>query len=50
MFNLGNLATYPNGTGYLFVTGKDDASSRYRGTIAHGRLRDGAERARGSAD
>jgi hypothetical protein len=33
MFNLGNLATYPNGTGYLFVTGKD-ASSRFRATIA----------------
>jgi hypothetical protein len=35
MFNLGNLATYPNGTGYLFVTGKD-SSSRYRGTMASG--------------
>ena len=33
MFNLGNLATYPNGTGYLFVTGKD-ASSRFRATVA----------------
>ena len=33
MFNLGNTATYPNGTGYLFVTGKD-SSSRLRGTIA----------------
>jgi hypothetical protein len=33
VFNLGNLATYPNGTGYLFVTGKD-ASSRFRATIA----------------
>jgi hypothetical protein len=33
MFNLGNAATYPNGTGYLFVTGKD-ASSRFRATIA----------------
>jgi hypothetical protein len=33
MFDLGNLATYPNGTGYLFVTGKD-ASSRFRATIA----------------
>lgn len=33
MFNLGNLASYPNGTGYIFVTGTD-SSSRYRGTIA----------------
>ncbi len=33
MFNLGNTAVYPNGTGYLFVTGKD-SSSRLRGTIA----------------
>ena len=33
MFNLGNTATYPNGTGYFFVTGKD-SSSRLRGTIA----------------
>ncbi|SDC89459.1 immunoglobulin-like domain-containing protein [Nocardioides lianchengensis] len=32
MFNLGNLATYPNGTGYLFTT--NDANGRYRGTIA----------------
>ena len=35
MFNLGNLATYPNGTGYLFVTGKDSGSF-YRGTMASG--------------
>lgn len=33
MFNLGNQATFPNGTGYLFVTGKD-SSSRFRATIA----------------
>ncbi|PJI95036.1 Ig-like domain repeat protein [Luteimicrobium subarcticum] len=33
LFNLGNAATFPNGTGYLFVTGKD-SSSRYRGTFA----------------
>ncbi len=35
MFNLGNLSNYPNGTGYLFVTGKD-AGSNYRGTLATG--------------
>ena len=29
----GNLATFPNGTGYLFVTGKD-SSNRFRATIA----------------
>ncbi|NKX92374.1 family 43 glycosylhydrolase [Sanguibacter hominis ATCC BAA-789] len=33
IFNFGNPATYPNGTGYLFVTGKD-SSSRLRATIA----------------
>ena len=33
MFNLGNSATYPNGTGYFFVTGKD-SGGRLRGTIA----------------
>lgn len=35
MFNLGNLAAWPNGTGYLFVTGKD-SSGAYRGTMASG--------------
>ena len=35
MFNLGNLATFPNGTGYLFVTGKDSGGF-YRGTMASG--------------
>ncbi|MFC8732378.1 OmpL47-type beta-barrel domain-containing protein [Luteimicrobium sp. NPDC057192] len=35
LFNLGNVAPYPDGTGYLFVTGKD-SSSRYRGTFATG--------------
>ncbi|PFG36522.1 GH43 family beta-xylosidase [Flavimobilis soli] len=33
IFNFGNPAVYPNGTGYLFVTGKD-SSSRLRATIA----------------
>lgn len=32
MYNLGNQATYPNGTGYLFTT--NDAQGRYRSTIA----------------
>ncbi|MFW6868394.1 immunoglobulin-like domain-containing protein [Nocardioides sp. CPCC 206347] len=32
MYNLGNSATYPNGTGYLFTT--NDSSGRYRSTIA----------------
>ena len=35
LFNLGNAAPYPDGTGYLFVTGKD-SSSRFRGTFATG--------------
>ncbi|KRC66011.1 hypothetical protein ASE12_15365 [Aeromicrobium sp. Root236] len=34
MFNLGNTANYPNGTGYLFVT--NDSNGRYRGTMAAG--------------
>lgn len=34
MYNLGNSATFPNGTGYLFTT--NDSSSRYRATIAEG--------------
>lgn len=33
MFNLGNVAPFPNGTGYLFVTGKD-GNGAYRGTMA----------------
>ncbi|MDP3892562.1 immunoglobulin-like domain-containing protein, partial [Nocardioides sp.] len=33
IFNLGNAATWPNGTGYLFVTDRD-ANSRFRATIA----------------
>ncbi len=33
IFNLGNDAVYPDGTGYLFVTGTD-SSSRLRATIA----------------
>lgn len=32
MYNLGNSATYPNGTGYLFTT--NDSSNRLRSTIA----------------
>lgn len=32
MYNLGNSATYPNGTGYLFTT--NDSNGRYRATIA----------------
>jgi hypothetical protein len=32
MYNLGNAATYPNGTGYLFTT--NDSSNRLRSTIA----------------
>lgn len=32
MYNLGNAATYPNGTGYLFTT--NDTSNRLRSTIA----------------
>ncbi|HWJ09871.1 MAG TPA: immunoglobulin-like domain-containing protein [Nocardioides sp.] len=32
MYNLGNSATFPNGTGYLFTT--NDSSGRYRATIA----------------
>ncbi|WP_193605189.1 immunoglobulin-like domain-containing protein [Nocardioides dongkuii] len=32
MFNLGNPATYPDGTGYLFTT--NDSNNRLRGTIA----------------
>ncbi len=35
MFNLGNVAAWPNGTGYLFVTGKDSGGF-YRGTMASG--------------
>lgn len=35
MFNLGNVAPFPNGTGYLFVTGKD-GNGAYRGTMATG--------------
>lgn len=34
MYNLGNSATFPNGTGYLFTT--NDSSNRYRATIAEG--------------
>ncbi len=34
MYNLGNAATYPNGTGYLFTT--NDSSNRLRSTIAEG--------------
>lgn len=33
IFNLGNTASWPNGTGYLFVTDRD-ASGRLRATIA----------------
>jgi hypothetical protein len=33
IFNLGNTAAWPNGTGYLFVTDKD-SSSQLRATIA----------------
>ncbi|MXG91415.1 immunoglobulin-like domain-containing protein [Nocardioides flavescens] len=33
LFNLGNYTSYPNGSGYLFVTG-EDAQGQYRGTIA----------------
>lgn len=33
IFNLGNTAAWPNGSGYLFVTDKD-SSSRLRATIA----------------
>jgi hypothetical protein len=33
IFNLGNTATWPNGTGYLFVTDRD-SSGRLRATIA----------------
>lgn len=32
MYNLGNTAVYPNGTGYLFTT--NDAQGRFRSTIA----------------
>lgn len=32
MYNLGNSATFPNGTGYLFTT--NDSSNRLRATIA----------------
>lgn len=32
MYNLGNSAAWPNGTGYLFTT--NDAQGRYRATIA----------------
>lgn len=32
MYNFGNAATYPNGTGYLFTT--NDSSNRLRSTIA----------------
>jgi hypothetical protein len=32
MYNLGNSAVFPNGTGYLFTT--NDSSGRYRSTIA----------------
>lgn len=32
IYNLGNAATYPNGTGYLFTT--NDSSNRLRSTIA----------------
>jgi len=34
MYNLGNSATWPNGTGYLFTT--NDSSNRLRSTIAEG--------------
>ena len=34
MYNLGNAAAYPNGTGYLFTT--NDSSNRLRSTIAEG--------------
>ena len=34
MYNLGNSALWPNGTGYLFTT--NDSSGRYRATIAEG--------------
>lgn len=34
MYNLGNSATWPDGTGYLFTT--NDSSGRYRSTIAEG--------------
>ncbi|QSR28335.1 hypothetical protein CFH99_22180 [Nocardioides aromaticivorans] len=34
MYNLGNAATFPNGTGYLFTT--NDSSGRFRATIAEG--------------
>ncbi len=34
MYNLGNAATYPNGTGYLFTT--NDSTNRLRSTIAEG--------------
>ena len=33
-FNLGNSATYPNGTGYLFVTGRSN-DGKMRGTFAN---------------
>ncbi|MGC5167530.1 OmpL47-type beta-barrel domain-containing protein [Luteimicrobium sp. DT211] len=35
LFNLGNQAPYPDGTGYLFATGKD-SSGRFRGAFATG--------------
>ncbi|MBD3945375.1 immunoglobulin-like domain-containing protein [Nocardioides ganghwensis] len=34
MYNFGNAATFPNGTGYLFTT--NDSSNRLRSTIAEG--------------
>lgn len=34
MYNLGNAASFPNGSGYLFTT--NDSSGRFRATIAEG--------------